>query len=193
MKHKKQNILDYISDYKKGILKFPLLDSYTWSDEKILDLFDSIKKGYPIGSILFWDNYVLDGLQRLSIIIGSLLHPDKTTKNENMLRINVVYDLMDDNFKIMKNEDLEYFQIPIYKLIDGKDFFNFKKMLIEKNRNEFDTLSNKYEEMSLTIQQYEIPSINVSTSLSDVIIIIKRLDLNKSSKFIEDLNSINIK
>lgn len=84
-----------------GELRVPRFQRpFVWRPQQILDLFDSIERGYPIGSLLFWESYeryttfdaigglplpapepdrpvlyVLDGHQRLSALYGTLQRP----------------------------------------------------------------------------------------------------------------------
>lgn len=98
----------YLEDFEKGLIRVPIFQrNYKWDLKKRTKLFDSIKNGYPIGSILFWrpsENkdieesgledimigsyimnekdpnffYILDGFQRLSTLIGCLMNPENT-------------------------------------------------------------------------------------------------------------------
>lgn len=96
----------YIQDIEKGLLQIPPFQrSKIWGNKQRKDLFDSLKNGYPIGSMLLWkpnkditfkmesnkigpysiefENkseffYILDGFQRLSTIFGCLIDPEKT-------------------------------------------------------------------------------------------------------------------
>ncbi|WP_395044657.1 DUF262 domain-containing protein [Flavobacterium sp.] len=98
----------YLDDFEKGNFRIPFFQRrYRWSKpEKRRDLFDSIIKGFPIGTILLWKpnddiqfnpeyedrnigsytleapneyaSYILDGFQRLSTIVGCLLNPNTT-------------------------------------------------------------------------------------------------------------------
>lgn len=104
---KVKRLIRYIEDIEKGMIQVPEFQrDLVWSNNDKLDLFESIKRDYPIGSILLWkpnksfgeseqigpysisqraENgvhkeyiYVLDGYQRLSTIFGCLLNPHKT-------------------------------------------------------------------------------------------------------------------
>ena len=57
-----RQIVRDIADNKIGIPAFQR--SFVWNREQVKELFDSIKKGYPIGSILLWNKK--DGTQRIS-------------------------------------------------------------------------------------------------------------------------------
>jgi hypothetical protein len=86
-----------LDEMGRGKLRVPRFQrSFVWRPEQMLGLFDSIERGYPIGSLLVWDtdralpsldrvanidippmrgqpvSYLLDGHQRLSTLFGSL-------------------------------------------------------------------------------------------------------------------------
>ena len=87
-----------LAEISRGRLRVPRFQRpFVWRPEQMLNLFDSIERGYPIGSLLVWDTrldlpsldrvaeipvpdpdrgdstYLLDGHQRLSTLFGSLL------------------------------------------------------------------------------------------------------------------------
>ena len=92
---------DILASVAAGKLRVPRFQRpFVWRPEQMLDLFDSIERGYPIGSILIWEtslripslddvgglsvpprsdgmpvSYILDGHQRVSTLYGSLLRP----------------------------------------------------------------------------------------------------------------------
>ncbi|SEF58054.1 Protein of unknown function DUF262 [Thermomonospora echinospora] len=93
-----EQVLDPIAH---GELRVPMFQRpFVWRPEQILNLFDSIERGYPIGSLLIWETpeelasldvigdlpvprpeegrsvaYVLDGHQRLSALYATLRRP----------------------------------------------------------------------------------------------------------------------
>jgi uncharacterized protein with ParB-like and HNH nuclease domain len=212
IKADKDKISEYIKNFEKGLLQVPAFQrNFVWTNEKKLDLFDSIKKGYPIGSVLLWQPFfekeefyddfsgdrlgsypipernsnsffILDGFQRLSTLIGCLLHPEKA-KQKGIIRdekewqkeFNIVYNLKVEQFEINRNFK-EFFQIPIYKLVDGKEFFQFQKNIFDDDE-ENSTYIERYEEISLIFQNYELPNINVyGGSITEAIDIFQRLN-----------------
>lgn len=218
IKTDKARISEYISNFEKGNLQVPAFQrDFVWTNDKKIELFDSIKKGYPIGSVLLWnpyfnneneyDNfgkdalgyyetpkrnnnsfYILDGFQRLSTLIGCLLNPERA-KIKGIYRddekwfkeFNIIYNLKDESFEINRSknfDNLNYYQVPIYKLVDGKEFFYFHKKLNNSgHQNEAKLLIERYEEMSLVFQNYEIPNINIyGGSVSEAIDIFQRLN-----------------
>ena len=213
----KDKISSYISNFEKGNLQVPAFQrKFVWNNEKKLDLFDSIKRGYPIGSVLLWQPnfeseddyqkfggeklgayyipkrnsnsfYILDGFQRLSTLIGCLLHPQKAKlkgiirdEKEWFKEFNIVYNLKDESFEINRLKDFEglkVYQIPIYKLVDGKEFFNFQKSLFDEEQETIQEYIEKYEEISLIFQSYELPNINAfGGSITEAVDIFQRLN-----------------
>jgi len=89
---------DLLAEVSAGRLRVPIFQRpFEWRPEQMLDLFDSIESGFPIGSLLLWQtelpvrstdtigdillpevretadvSYVLDGHQRLSTLFGTL-------------------------------------------------------------------------------------------------------------------------
>jgi hypothetical protein len=89
------NILERVKSGEYAVPEFQR--DFVWSTKQVIDLFDSIMKGYPIGSLILWKpetaefnclnrlgglsigeysnsdkQYVLDGRQRLTALISSL-------------------------------------------------------------------------------------------------------------------------
>jgi len=218
IKTDKARISEYISNFEKGYLQVPAFQrDFIWTNDKKIELFDSIKKGYPIGSVLLWNPnfkdeaeyakfgkdslgyyetpernnnsfYILDGFQRLSTLIGCLINPDRA-KLKGIFRndekwfkeFNIIYNLKDESFEINRAKNfnnLNYFQVPIYRLVDGKEFFNFQKQLnLFEDESEVKLLIERFEEMSLVFQNYEISNINIyGGSVSEAIDIFQRLN-----------------
>ncbi|SNB28000.1 conserved hypothetical protein [Flavobacterium psychrophilum] len=212
IKADKDKISEYIINFEKGLLQVPAFQrNFVWTNDKKLDLFDSIKKGYPIGSVLLWQPlfenedfyggfsgdklgsypipkrsansfFILDGFQRLSTLIGCLLHPQKAKQKgivrdekEWLKEFNIIYNLKEEQFEINRNSK-EFYQIPIYKLVDGKEFFQFQKNLFDDD--EINSIYiERYEEISLIFQNYELPNINVyGGSITEAIDIFQRLN-----------------
>lgn len=54
--YQSQTIKKTLEDIQSGKLIIPALQrNFVWPDYKIADLFDSLVRGYPIGTFLFWD------------------------------------------------------------------------------------------------------------------------------------------
>lgn len=99
---------DLLQDIASGRLRVPRFQRpFVWRPGQMLDLFDSIEHGYPIGGLLVWDtplhlrslgqiaeievppaqdadrvSYLLDGHQRLSTLFGSLVRRPRTQSSD---------------------------------------------------------------------------------------------------------------
>ncbi|RUT71882.1 DUF262 domain-containing protein [Flavobacterium cupreum] len=195
-----RRLFHYLEDFEHGLIRVPIFQrSYKWRIDQRIKLFDSIKNGYPIGSILFWRPYnindieesvledkiigsylmnekdqsffyILDGFQRLSTIIGCLMNPEKTNlerDDEEWYRnFNIVYNLENNQFESNTKRNLETIdinKIPVYKLADSKEFFNFQRKLFEQNLDNLtiERYLKNYELTARKISDYLIPSIDL--------------------------------
>lgn len=159
---KVRRLVNWVESINKGSIQVPQFQrDYVWDLNAIKDLFDSIKLGYPIGSILLWKPesesfdrseelggylipnpkdseywFILDGYQRLSTLYGCLTDPNKGATLKDMQlwkkKFNVYYDLKTEEFLVPRNDNqIEPYQVPLYSLIDTKAAFSFQSGLIE--------------------------------------------------------------
>ncbi len=187
-----RRLIHYMEDIEKGLIQIPAFQrDFIWKANDKLELFDSIKRGYPIGSILFWkpENepfeeglkigpyiiptkshnyfYILDGFQRLSTLFGCLTNPNKTTLQFSWIEWNkeyqICYDLDKEEFFIPRSPKLEAFQVPIYLLIDTRSSFNFQKNLYNNkvDQKQVDVYMDRYEKLGTTLIDYHLPSIDI--------------------------------
>lgn len=78
--YQSQTIEKTIEDIKSGKLIIPALQrNFVWPENKITDLFDSLVRGYPIGTFLFWDVSV-DAFNNYSF--NKILSNFKETRNK---------------------------------------------------------------------------------------------------------------
>lgn len=118
-------LIEHIDD---GIIHIPEFQrEFVWTEQKILDLLDSIYQSYPIGSLIFWVTteefaysspignnrskssslyksrfFVIDGQQRLK----SLYHAAKALELEmesGTKKIDIVFDLESEKFVLREN------------------------------------------------------------------------------------------
>lgn len=92
-----QHLFDLLKWVREGRVRVPRFQrSFVWTRPKMLDLFDSVRRQFPIGTLLFWDPkgphptfarlgplmlkpvdgsplLLLDGQQRLTTLAGTLL------------------------------------------------------------------------------------------------------------------------
>jgi uncharacterized protein with ParB-like and HNH nuclease domain len=195
-----RRLFHYIDDFENGNIRVPAFQrDLVWKTNDKLQLFESIKLGYPIGSILFWRPdfkskedflkfeankmgsyflpertqdyfYILDGYQRLSTLLGCLVNPEKTElkrdDREWLKEFNIIYNLETDKFEYNRKAnfaELEIFKVPLFRFVDGKEFFEYQKVLLSSGLDEskINDYIKKYENFSSNIIDYNIPSIDM--------------------------------
>jgi len=187
-----------VSGVKVGDIKLPKFQRpFVWDKGDILKLWDSVYKGYPIGSILLWltkeelaserkiadleindrpddypTNYLLDGQQRLSTLCGALYWNGTDKKSP----WNIVFDCDKETFLFPSDDDVEKINLfPLNKLIDTGDFINQCK------RFEASPNKDRYNENALkllkSIKDYKIAAVRIGDmNLDEVAPIFERIN-----------------
>ena len=174
-----RQIVRDIADNKIGIPAFQR--SFVWNREQVKELFDSIKKGYPIGSILLWNkkekmarrgflsdkilepidgvNYVLDGRQRLTVFYGCI-----SSQNNDDSRFNLCYNLKNDSFAFpneLKNQKDTELLVPVSTIFDTFSLLD-KLQDISANYKDDPNLcmyQNRAKELNSILQEYQVVKI----------------------------------
>ncbi|WP_164010840.1 DUF262 domain-containing protein [Pyxidicoccus trucidator] len=100
------SIEDLLDSVRRGEVRIPEFQRpLRWTAEDVRDLFDSVYRGYPIGTLLFWKReapaasvtlgpvridapstsqalWVVDGQQRITALTGVLLHPEDGERDD---------------------------------------------------------------------------------------------------------------
>lgn len=158
-----------------GKIRVPTFQrDFRWAWEDVRRLFDSIVRGYPIGSLLLWVRpapeqklqlgalsidapkstdafYVVDGQQRITSLANAL-SPDSAGDP----RFALSYDLREERFvRPPKNDDPLVIPLPV--------LFDLQKILLWFNRNP--GIADHLESASAitrTIRQFQVPAYQVS-------------------------------
>lgn len=156
-----RSLSSLLENLRDGIIQVPPFQrEFVWTRKQIVELFDSISKGYPIGSILLWrpptapswgrdrevggfilpdlnepKSYVLDGYQRLSSLFGCLNNP-KTSGleyDENMRKefFNLCFDLKEEEFIYPTEGYAKPWQVPVYILFRTSEFRQYTRNILE--------------------------------------------------------------
>lgn len=183
-----QNLLDEIA---AGAIKVPVFQrDFVWKPLQMIELFDSILKGYPIGSLLFWRpevefktkdfigpykvlkqatnvGYVLDGYQRITTLFGALMNPKKMNYvSEVELRdFSIYYNLKEKEFVYYRNKKREIvpYLIPLYKAVDTFEFLDFLRDIenYASNKEESKILIDNAKELNKILYDYELPFVEI--------------------------------
>ncbi|MDJ0734929.1 MAG: DUF262 domain-containing protein [Nostocaceae cyanobacterium] len=182
---------DLLDDIANGHYKIPIFQrEFVWKTSQMLELFDSILKGYPIGSLLFWNTkgyktkdeigpyliekknndvkYVLDGFQRISTLFGVLMNPKEYKKTNNINIDNksflIYFDMKENNFNYIRSKkDKNIFSIPLYVIYDNRELFNFLRELDKEDIR--DNKKNEYVDnarnLHSILHKYRLPYVEI--------------------------------
>lgn len=110
-----------IEDIRHGNTALPDIQRpFVWSTAKIRDLFDSMYRGYPVGTLMFWETgadsgarqigggesrkvpklLVVDGQQRLTSLYAVVTGEEVLTKDFKKKRIRIAFNPSDERFEV---------------------------------------------------------------------------------------------
>ncbi|MEU4691907.1 DUF262 domain-containing protein [Actinoplanes sp. NPDC023714] len=181
-----------LDDIAAGRLRVPRFQRpFVWSPEQMLELFDSIEGGYPIGSILVWEtalkvpsldtvagidipppptdrtvSYLLDGHQRLSTLFGTLVKRPSTDDPQWH-----IYRRLGDNVGaralrfIHGQPDVEGAPrlLPLQAVLRTMDFLAYARQVTRDpaTADQADTLIDEAEHLAQGIKSYKIAVIRL--------------------------------
>jgi hypothetical protein len=199
-------LLKFLSLIEDGKFKIPTFQrDFVWGDKEKVELFDSISKEYPIGSILLWQPtnnfankpdigpyrinqnnetnyfYILDGFQRLSTLFGCLTNPKKTNLEIDQDKLEkeftMFYDLEEEEFRMKKRSSIT--EIPVYQLVDTFEFLDYIDILRNEGiePHKVSEYIERAKKLSSTLIDYQIPSIEIyGGGIKDAVDIFSRVN-----------------
>jgi hypothetical protein len=197
---KPERISRLVTRIEQGDIKIPKFQrGFIWRQPQVLELLDSIYRGFPIGSLLFWlterkladerdiggfdlpatpdkypRNYTLDGQQRLTTIYGALRAPTKPG-----IPVNVKFDLESEELLPDDGARTES-QVPMNILFNTPKFRQFQQGLLMQPNS--DALVEKSDRLHETFREYSIPVVTVTEA-----------DIEQVSPIFERINSTGTK
>ncbi|MEJ7841720.1 MAG: DUF262 domain-containing protein, partial [Rubrobacter sp.] len=202
-----QRIASLIQRIDDGDIKLPTFQRpQVWNVDQVIDLLDSVNRGYPVGSLLFWEtstklryerniggfelpdtrerhprNYVLDGQQRLTTLYAVL----KRSPEQLAQRLRVVYDLTRKEF-VPAAESVGSQQVPLNLLYDTNGFMNFRDHLRAQENG--DKLVVETQLPWETFQNYVVPVVTVPEAPIDKVgVIFERINSRGTRLTVFDL------
>lgn len=192
-----------LEDVQRGHIRVPRFQRpFVWKDSQRLELLQSIRDNMPIGSLLVWRTiefklacfptvgphaipiildkapatgwqYLLDGHQRVSTLLGLLLQPIFPTQvdeasDEDPRDWNIQYDLMDEDFvfgRKAQKKGAKHPLLPLWTLFDGRLVNKHMRELRKQGKNEnwtendLETWEERADQLSYRFQQYRIPIV----------------------------------
>jgi hypothetical protein len=174
-----RSIDELLRDVKNGKIRIPQFQrNFRWEQRHILDLFDSIYRGYPIGSFLFWDtdeahgsatrfgpmvfnpalsnaHLVIDGQQRLTTLVATLLR-DKEPEAPGDEDFLVDFDLNEGKFFIPRPREprLPHW-LPLNEVVDTIRYLEWLEGLPrDANRDRLVQAANR---VARALRDYKVP------------------------------------
>jgi hypothetical protein len=197
-----------INRVENGEIKIPKFQRpFVWKHKAVLQLLESLIKGYPMGSLLFWrtdqklrserdiegfslpstpekypTNYVLDGQQRLTTIFGVLSYGGSAASPHIL---NVVYDLQEKEFRhVLGNEPKHC--LPLSILFNFKHWNAFQKELVQLPNGA--GLNEEAERLNETFREYMLPVVTITDrTLDEVCPMFERINSTGTKLTIYDL------
>jgi hypothetical protein len=173
-----------LQSISSGVLRVPKFQRpYYWNPSDMLSLFDSIYKGYPIGSLLLWEStgrvesldevgpikipfpetkpltYILDGHQRLATLFGSLMLPADVSLglNQKDWRWWIWFNLIEKKFVHVTNSRPEPYLFPLRCILKTVDFLEQSRLLQNRCPEKFNEFIAEAEDLAQRIKNYKVP------------------------------------
>lgn len=195
IKPDREYLREICSKIEAGKYGIPVFQrDYVWKPEQILDLFDSIAKGYPIGTIMLWqpkeyypktkdiltdeikdeptpEYYVLDGRQRLTTFFGCV-----SNREDKDSCFKLSYNLETKSFEYSKKDRIE-----VLLISDIYDTFTMLTRLQTIRDSLGEEKAKKYVEtaqrMNAVLQSYETGEIMLNNcTLEEAGVVFSRIN-----------------
>lgn len=189
------HLIDLLKWAREGRLRVPKFQrDFVWRRQDIVDLFDSISKQYPIGTLFLWGadpmpehrNHigplllpeykgqtwlVLDGQQRLTTLVGVLLlgdpQWDKNLDPEDSGRWEIYFDAKPDGgfSHAPRSESRPSSYIAAPALLDTMKLFNEANRILKSEPPHIaESWVNRAQQVARAIQGYRVPIVQFTTN-----------------------------
>ena len=189
---------------EKGKLRIPAFQRpFVWKPDDMIKLFESIQRGYPIGSLLLWETngsyesrdeigpiklhaqpekpitYVLDGQQRLSTLFGTLrLPPELAQRDDPALWIwRMYYDLETQSFTHARSGQVAAHFLPLRAVLRTSDYLRFTRALSEQLKDRSEEFLERADRLVQQIAAYRFSVTRIEGGLlAEAVEIFSRLN-----------------
>ncbi|WP_181197655.1 GmrSD restriction endonuclease domain-containing protein [Enhygromyxa salina] len=179
---------DLLHELRTGRLRTPSFQRmFVWQREDVIALLDSMFKGYPIGSLIFWERsteramerldaarseqparsdawYVVDGQQRLRSITGALTANPRPP-------FDVAFDLDAEHFVKARPRDQSL--LPLHLILDTAELLEHLRRLPEPRRRARIDAANR---VARGLRDYRLPLTIVRGDKAQVEEVFRRLN-----------------
>jgi hypothetical protein len=193
-----ESLRGLIDDVKAGNLRLPAFQrSFTWRNDQMVDLFDSVAQGYPIGSLFLWNtmgdhvtsdhigpfgqpgrksgapvSLVIDGQHRLVTLVGVLLAGADADD-----RWRLYYDPRAERFcHAPPGRQPDPSWVRVANLLNTLGVLQESRRLLAIDPAAATTWVNRIERVARAIAEYQIPVIGYSGDLNSAVEVFARLN-----------------
>ena len=196
-------LVERVADGKVRVPRFQR--AFVWKQPDLSALLDSVRRGFPIGSILVWETekaiesspsigpvaisprpeglvgYLLDGQQRVSTLVGTLRLTEDANPTANQIDWRIYYDLEEREFiplrRLAEPPEPRYF--PVRSLLNTAGFFNACRR-IQKNVDDEHCAQawlDEADRLSNAFRDYQLPLIYIrEADLDSAVTVFARLN-----------------
>jgi len=182
---------------REGFYRVPAFQrDFVWEEKQVLELLESVYRGFPIGSALMWRvnepilkvdhsgrlplpvletsrypiEYVLDGLQRLTTLYACF-HQEEHSDG----RFAAVFDLRNRIFEIRSPEGDPGAYLRLSDILDAKRLVGSQQRLITQTDGE--DLVDASTQLFSAFQEYTMPIVSIAeTDVATVVKIFERVN-----------------
>jgi hypothetical protein len=192
-----QHLPTLLRRVQSGEIRVPAFQrEYVWTEKQIIELLESLYKGYPIGSLLFWQptnlaikikldaefpipqsaekqpaTFILDGQQRVATIYNCFYRLDQKRPD----RFNVTFDLRKQTFQHFRQGDKPSGRLHLGSLFSPRAFLQVQQSLAQEPDSEM--LLDRSIALHATFQEYMIPIVNIKgRETADVVNVFERVN-----------------
>ncbi|MGL3211122.1 DUF262 domain-containing protein [Bradyrhizobium sp. BR 1433] len=174
----------------------PFQRDFVWEEKQVLELLESVYRGFPIGSILLWrvdrpvfksvkktmvgfpstdDRYpasfVLDGVQRLTSLNG-VFNRDEVSDDD---RFDIYFDLESESFVHARDARRADRTLPLHSIFHPRAFLEQQKSLASLRGS--DLLLERAVNLLSVFQEYMVPVVSISErNATEVVNIFERIN-----------------
>lgn len=181
-------VSDLLEGVTSGTIRIPRFQRpYVWGPDDMIQLFDSVLRGYPIGSLLIWQTdrdditslenlgpinlppngpqtrqYVVDGHQRLATLLGVLMLPDNHPRERrDDWRWWIAYDLRTEQFVHLKQAatPVPLHQLPLRSVLRTVDFARRTREMLTapELQEDVEALLDRADYVQNRVREYRVP------------------------------------
>lgn len=200
---------DLFKDISAGKLRIPRFQRpFVWKPDDMLSLFDSIRRGYPIGTLLLWNTservhsldtvgplpipksgkspvtYVLDGQQRLSTLYCALRLPENFPMgpDQQNWRWWIWYDLRKREFVHIAKGRPEPHMLPMRSVLRTMDFLQVSRQIEAELGGDASSMIEEAELLAQRIKSYKTATTRIDGgNLQQAVDIFARLNTRGQS------------